>query len=70
MSYALVAAFLIFNILIGIVINSLEEARSIEHARERAERLERGCDPAPTLEERVLAVREALDELEADLTRG
>ena len=69
-SYALVAAFLIFNILIGVVINSLEEARSIEHARERADRLERGCDPGPTLEERVLAVREALDELEADLTRG
>jgi voltage-gated sodium channel len=68
-SYALVAAFLIFNILIGVVINSLEEARAIEHARERADRLEHG-DPAPTIEERVVAVREALDELEADLRRG
>ena len=68
-SYALIAAFLIFNILIGVVINSLEEARAIEHARERADRLEHG-DTAPTVEERVLAVREALDELEADLRRS
>ena len=65
-SYALVAAFLIFNILIGVVINSLEEARAIEHARERLDRLEQGGG-GPTVEERVAAVREALDELEADL---
>ncbi len=68
-SYALVAAFLIFNILIGVVINSLEEARSIEHARERADALAHGRDIGPTVEERVLAVREALDDLEADLKR-
>jgi voltage-gated sodium channel len=66
-SYALVAAFLIFNILIGVVINSLEEARAIEHARERLYRLEHGEAEGPTVEERVAAVREALDELEADL---
>jgi len=69
-SYALVAAFLIFNILIGVVINSLEEARAIEHARERADALERGGPAGPTLEERLLAVREALNDLEADLKRG
>jgi voltage-gated sodium channel len=68
-SYALVAAFLIFNILIGVVINSLEEARAIEHARERAYALEHGGAAAPTVEERVAAVRDALDELEADLRR-
>src|ERR1044072_5832041 len=39
-SYALIAAFLIFNILIGAVINSLEEARAIGHARARADRPE------------------------------
>jgi voltage-gated sodium channel len=65
-SYALVAAFLIFNILIGVVINSLEEARAIEHARERMDRYEHG-EIAPTPEERIATVREALDELEADL---
>jgi len=69
-SYALVAAFLIFNILIGVVINSLEEARAIEHARERADALEHGGPAGPTVEERVLAVREALDDLEADLKRS
>lgn len=65
-SYAMVAAFLIFNILIGVVINSLEEARAIEHARERLDRIEQG-EVGPTPEERIAAVREALDELEADL---
>ena len=68
-SYAMVAAFLIFNILIGVVINSLEEARAIEHARERMDRYEHG-ETAPTPEERIATVREALDELEADLKRG
>ncbi|MGH2900814.1 MAG: ion transporter, partial [Solirubrobacteraceae bacterium] len=69
-SYALIAAFLIFNILIGVVINSLEEARAIEHARERADALEHGRDAGPTVEERVATVRAALDELEADLKRA
>jgi voltage-gated sodium channel len=66
-SYALIAAFLIFNILIGVVINSLEEARAIEHARERADRLEHGGPAGPTIEDRVADVREALTALEADL---
>ncbi|MBA3747352.1 MAG: ion transporter [Solirubrobacterales bacterium] len=65
-SYAMVAAFLIFNILIGVVINSLEEARAIEHARERMDRYEHG-ETGPTPAERIATVREALDELEADL---
>ena len=69
-SYALVAAFLIFNILIGVVINSLEEARAIEHARERADRIEHGGPAEPVLEERIADVRMALDQLEADLKRA
>jgi voltage-gated sodium channel len=69
-SYALVAAFLIFNILIGVVINSLEEARAIEAARERADRLERTDPDEPVIEERIAEVREALDRLEADVRRG
>lgn len=68
-SYTLVAAFLLFNILIGVVINSLEEARAIEAARERRDRIEHGGDSGPTLEERLAAVREALDELELDVRR-
>ena len=69
-SYALIAAFLIFNILIGVVINSLEEARAIEHARERADRIEHGGPAEPVLEERIADVRLALDQLEADLKRA
>jgi len=78
-SYALVAAFLLFNILIGIVINSMEEAREIEHARQRqAEReaaIKRGDDPAIPRDEQERAdvvrqiadLRDALDELETTL---
>jgi voltage-gated sodium channel len=69
-SYALIAAFLLFNILIGVVINSLEEARAIEHARERADRLEHGDPDEPVIEERIAEVRDALDRLEADVRRG
>lgn len=67
-SYTLVAAFLLFNILIGIVINSLEEARAIEHARERADSVAHG-EVQVTPEERIATVRAALDELEEDLRR-
>ncbi|HEV7808510.1 MAG TPA: ion transporter [Solirubrobacteraceae bacterium] len=66
-SYALIAAFLIFNILIGVVINSLEEARAIEHARERADSIAQGGPAGPTIEQRVADVREALTALEADV---
>ena len=66
-SYALIAAFLIFNILIGVVINSLEEARAIENARDRAERLAGGGDGGPTVDDRISDVRAALDALEADV---
>ncbi len=69
-SYVLIAAFLLFNILIGVVINSLEEARAIEHARERADGIERGDPAEPVIEERIAEVRDALDRLEADVKRG
>ncbi len=72
-SYVLVASFLVFNLFIGIVINSMEEARSIEHRREReAERAaaEESEDPLDDLrvdvEDRMDALRAALDELEAE----
>lgn len=69
-SYALIAAFLIFNILIGVVINSLEEARAIEAARERADRIEHGGPAEPDIQERIAEVRDALDALELDLKRA
>jgi voltage-gated sodium channel len=77
-SYALIASFLLFNILIGIVINAMEEARELEAARlrtaARERAIKRGEDPdaAPrrdedVLERRIAELRRALDELETAL---
>ena len=67
-SFALLAAFLLFNLFIGIVINSLEEARAIELARMQAE----DNDPHDrVLAERVRELRRIVDELEQEIaTRG
>jgi voltage-gated sodium channel len=62
-SYVLIAAFLIFNLFIGVVINSLDEAREVTAERERREHPER----ALTVEDRLRAVRRALDELELEV---
>jgi voltage-gated sodium channel len=74
LSYVLVASFLIFNLFIGIVVNSMEEARAAEHRREReAERAaaEASGDPEDDLvvgvEDRIDDLREALDALEEEL---
>jgi voltage-gated sodium channel len=71
-SYVLVASFLIFNLFIGIVINSMEEARAIElHRAERALLDQEPDDDerahAVVIEERLRAMRTALDELERDV---
>jgi len=65
-SYALIAAFLLFNILI----NALEEAWAIEHARERADGLEHGDPDEPVIEGRIAEVRDALARPEADVKRA
>ena len=82
-SYALMASFLLLNILIGVVINSMEEARAIEHRREREERLAARAagderaetdlalldaeDQAELIAERLSALRDALEDLEDEL---
>ena len=65
-SFALVAAFIVLNVLIGIVLNSMEEARELELRREAPDVREH---PAPILE-RVRLLRAALDELEDELHRA
>jgi voltage-gated sodium channel len=74
-SFALVAAFIVLNVLIGVVLNSLEEARRIETERlDRTARLaerEGGTEEATDarhLSERVAALRAAAEELERELT--
>ena len=61
-SYVLVAAFVIFNLLIGIIIGSMESAREREALREAQESGIGGDAVA-----RIHAIREALDALEADV---
>jgi voltage-gated sodium channel len=71
-SYVLLASFLIFNLFIGIVINSMEEARAIElHRAERALLDDDAADDerahAVVLEERLRALHAAVDELEREV---
>jgi voltage-gated sodium channel len=69
-SYALLAAFLVFNFFIGVIVNSMERAREIVAERDEAERAEHGLPPAAVPpEERIAALRSMLDELERDLAR-
>jgi voltage-gated sodium channel len=67
-SFALLAAFLLFNLFIGIVINSLEEARAIELQRMEKE----DDDPHDRiLAERMRELRKVVDELEREIaSRG
>jgi voltage-gated sodium channel len=74
LSYVLVASFLIFNLFIGIVINSMEEARAEEHRRERvAERAAAAVSDdlednlVVGVEDRIDELRAALDALEDEL---
>ena len=73
-SYVLLASFLVINILIAIIINSVEEVHQVEREEERADRRERfeeaGEDGAITVSERLTALRDAIDELELDLQSG
>jgi voltage-gated sodium channel len=71
-SYVLVASFLIFNLFIGIVINSMEEARAIElHRAERSllDDDESNDDRAHAviLEERIHALKSAVENIEREL---
>ena len=67
-SFALLAAFILFNLFIGIVINSMEEARRLE--LERAERESREEDAHEMqLAQRIRALRDDLEALERELAR-
>jgi voltage-gated sodium channel len=69
-SFVLIAAFIVLNVLIGIVLNSMEEAREIERRRRVGIGVEEAdIAPAPVLE-RVQMLRAALDELEQELARA
>ena len=72
-SYVLLASFLVINILIAIIINSVEQVHQVEREEERADRreeLEREGSDIVTVTERLTALRDAIDELELDLQSG
>jgi voltage-gated sodium channel len=71
-SYVLIASFLLINMVIAILINSLEEVRAMEaiekrlaHRRAEREGIEEPAGQAAA--ERLTRIREALDELEDEL---
>ena len=64
-SFALVTAFIVLNVLIGIVLNSMEEARELERRRRLGVRVRPSVAPAPVAE-RIAMLRAAVDELEQE----
>jgi voltage-gated sodium channel len=62
-SFVLIAAFLVLNILIGVVINSMEEARELEWERQQAERRKAAADSLDTIDDRRVALLGHLHEL-------
>ena len=75
-TFILIAAFVVINVLIGIVLNSMEEAREAE--RRKAIRERRGATGEPLVDadasapivERIAILRAALDDLETELSVG
>jgi voltage-gated sodium channel len=68
-TFVLITVFIVVNVLIGIVLTSMEEARELERRRRLS--LDREADlgpiaPAPVME-RIAILRAALDELEQEL---
>ncbi|MEV6583212.1 ion transporter [Streptomyces sp. NPDC051582] len=78
-SYVLLASFVLVNVLIGVVLNALEEAREMEEDAKRAEEaaarrpaghadaVRAAQEGADELRLRIAAVRSALDDMEARL---
>jgi voltage-gated sodium channel len=73
-SFVLIAALLVLNILIGVVINSLDEARELEWERKQSERREAAADPLDAVDDRRVVLlghlhelRRAVEALERDL---
>jgi voltage-gated sodium channel len=75
-SFILVAAFIVLNVLIGVVLNAMEEARELDRRRTLRERYgvtrPSPVDPAAhaPVSERIAILRGALDELELELALG
>ena len=70
-SYVLIASFLVINVLIAIIINSMEEVHEAEKVAERDELDDEIADhQGITVAERMREIREAIDKLETQLAEG
>lgn len=68
LSYVLIGAFLVLNLLIGVVISSMEQAHEIEAQRELGDRIEHGeAAPEPELADRLATLRGQLEAVEREL---
>jgi voltage-gated sodium channel len=68
-SYVLLASFVLVNVLIGVVITSLDEARDLEENNARDRPLTTAPEDPHLLLERITTARRALDDLEGALAR-
>jgi voltage-gated sodium channel len=68
-TFVLVAALIVLNVLIGVVLHSMEEARAIHAREELLARGEPATEDQVDLEVRIAHMREALDQLERELLR-
>ena len=69
-SYVLIASFLVINILIAIIINSMEEVHDAERAEDRAELEEELATSDGSVADRLAEIRHSLDKLETQLAEG
>ncbi|WP_046494211.1 ion transporter [Streptomyces odonnellii] len=70
-SFVLLGSFLLVNLLIGVVVNSLEEAKELEAAEARQPVVgpsAQADEPEQALRAQILAARQALDAVEARLS--
>jgi voltage-gated sodium channel len=69
-SYILTASFLVINILIAIIINSVEEVHQAEREEARLQAAEQAEAEGETVAERLADIRASLDKLETQLAEG
>ena len=69
-SYVLIASFLVINILIAIIINSMEEVHEAERAADREQRGDDLAAAGGSVADRLAELRLTVDQLEAQLAEG
>ena len=69
-SYVLIASFLVINILIAIIINSMDEVHAAERAAERDELDDEIAAGDGSVADRLREIRHIVDKLEAQLVEG